>query len=169
MKDSQKIASLISDALNELEISYDIHTHDAVFTVDEASVKGPKAEAGETKNLFLRNKNGSKHFLIIAYAHSKIDLKKICDQLHIKKLSFASSERLMRYLQVTPGAVSPFGLIFDENNEVEVIVDTKIFEFDTVGFHPNDNTKTLIIRSRDLKVFLSAYAKSVRFMTFDHS
>jgi Ala-tRNA(Pro) deacylase len=51
----------------------------------------------------------------------------------------------MKYLNLTPGSVTPFGLIKDTDKHVILFIDEEITQSDFVSFHPNINTASLII------------------------
>ncbi len=82
-----------------------------------------------------------------------LDLDALGDLLG-EKIGFASKERLVQYLGLTRGAVSPFGLINDREHQVQFILDKELLKNAKLGFHPNVNTQTLIITSGDLLRFL---------------
>jgi Ala-tRNA(Pro) deacylase len=151
----------IYTVLDNLQIKYEKHEHPAVFTVEEADKYNIKLDSGSTKNLFLRNKKGDKHFLVVIQSSKKADLKKLQAFLELDKLSFASPERMMKYLGLTPGSVSPFGLINDINKEVTAVIDQCLLKEKKVGFHPNINTATLIISSEDFKKFLDSTGNKI--------
>lgn len=118
------------------------------------------------KNLFLRNKKGNHHYLVIAEHRRPVDLKALAKLLRDDRLSFASDERLHRHLGVTPGAVSPFGLIHDEARAVMVIVDEGLREAEYLSFHPNVNTSTLTISGAAFRTFLAWRGNSIRYVRF---
>ena len=101
----------IYTTLANLKIPYTRYDHAPIFTVEEGEALIKSIPAGPSKNLFLRDKTGTKHFLVVMYAHKRADLKKMAEKLGEPKLSFASPERLLKYLGVTPGSVTPLGLI----------------------------------------------------------
>ncbi len=136
------------------EISYDIFNHNAVYTVEEAKLFSSDIPGVHCKNLFLRNRSGKTHYLAIFREDREVNLKNLSKDIGSSNLSFASEERLFRYLMLKPGSVSPFGLINDEKNEVIVILDESILESDRVTFHPNINTSTLSLKSEDFVRFL---------------
>lgn len=144
----------IYNVLNKLGILYEKHEHPAVFTVADAVKYYVKIDGAHNKSIFLRNKKADKYYLILTLDSKRVNLKELQIFLTESKLSFASPEKLMEYLGLTPGSVSPFGLINDKNKIVEVIVDEELLKFDKQGFHPNINTVTLIITTEDLKKFL---------------
>ncbi len=141
----------ILDQLGIVSTRYD---HPAVFTVADAE-KYERGQAAKSKNLFLRDKKGARHFLVVLAAEKRVDLAKLGVTLNVKNLSFASPSRLLQYLQLTPGSVSPFGLIHDRDKRVEVVVDQSLLKETEQGFHPNTNTATLIISTDDFLKFLS--------------
>ncbi|HSW96335.1 MAG TPA: prolyl-tRNA synthetase associated domain-containing protein [Candidatus Saccharimonadales bacterium] len=143
----------IYSVLEKIGIPYEEYEHPPVFTVEETE-KYERGNGTPSKNLFLRNKKGNKHYLVVLEANKRIDLKNLEVLLQEKGLSFASSERMMQYLGLTPGSVSPLGLINDINQEVSVIVDKDLLKSEKQGFHPNVNTATLVIKTDDFKKFL---------------
>ena len=106
----------VYDVLAELQIPFERHEHPPVFTVEEANQHWAGIDAAHCKNLFLRNKKGTIHYLVILEHRKQADLKRLVDRLGDDRLSFASPERLMTHLGLTPGSVSPFGLINDGRN-----------------------------------------------------
>lgn len=145
---------MIYEILKELNIKYKEYRHPAVYTCEESDKYHQNSDAGRSKNLFLRNKNGDKYYLIILESKKKVNLKELSVLLDEKKLAFASSEKLLKYLNLTAGSVSPFGLINDIDKEVVVIVDKDLLKYEKVGYHPNINTATLIISIDDFKKYL---------------
>lgn len=152
----------IYSILKDLDIEYSQYDHPAVYTCEEADKHYSEVPGGRSKNLFLRDRKGKNHFLVVMSRDKQLDLKKLEEVLGMKKLTFASAERLMKYLGVTPGSVTPFGIIHDVNKEVTVIVDKDTLAHETVHFHPLVNTATLVIKSADLLKFLEAQGNEVR-------
>jgi Ala-tRNA(Pro) deacylase len=144
----------IYSVLDKLGIVYKKYEHPAVFTVEEAK-KHDTGSGSYNKSIFLRNKKGDNFYLVLTLGSKRIDLKNLAVFLNETKLSFASPEKMMKYLGLTPGSVSPFGLINDVDKVVKVIVDEELLKFDKQGYHPNINTATLIISTEDLKKFLT--------------
>jgi Ala-tRNA(Pro) deacylase len=140
--------------LDDLQISYEKYDHPAVFTVAEAALYDRGIDAGKSKNLFLRNVKGDTHYLVVMQADKRLDLQRLATLLNESKLSFASEERLVKYLGLTPGSVSPFGLINNADKSVNVIVDNDLLTYEKLAYHPNINTATLTIATEDLKKFL---------------
>ena len=150
--------------LAELGIPFTRHEHPAVFTVDEANEHWAGIDATHCKNLFLRNQKGNRHYLVILKHDKKADLRAVADQIGDGKLSFGSPERLMTQLGLTPGSVSPFGLINNADHQVRVVVDRDLKSAARVGFHPNLNTATLTIAFADFEKFLAACGNTVQYV-----
>jgi Ala-tRNA(Pro) deacylase len=153
----------IYKVLKDLNIDYIKHEHPPVYTCEEADKYYKDIKGGKSKNLFIRNKKGDKHYLVIVESSKMIDLKGLANQLGENKLSFASERRLMEYLGIKSGAVSPFGLINDKQKVVEVIIDNNLMKCDRLHYHPNINTATLEISTEDFKKFLVWTGNSVSF------
>lgn len=155
----------IYQLLNDLNISYEKYEHPAVYTVEEAQQYDRGIDAGKSKNLFLRNKKGDRHYLVVAESTRKVDISKLEELTGEKNLSFASPERLQKYLGVTPGSVSPFGLIHDADKSVQVLVDEGLLQYDKQAFHPNINTATLVISKDDFIKFLESTGNEVTYVS----
>jgi Ala-tRNA(Pro) deacylase len=122
-------------------IAFRSHEHPPVLTCDELAQYGLPGLA--CKNLFLRDQKKRRFFLVVLPAHERTDLAHIGEVVGERKLSFASPESLLEKLGVTPGAVSPLGLLNDTSFTVEVFIHRAVMQADTVHFHPNRNTASL--------------------------
>ena len=157
-------ARAVCTVLDELGIRYERHDHPPVFTVEEAVVHWRDIDATHCKNLFLRNKKGNRHYLVVAEHTRAVDLQRLVTLVGDDRLSFASPERLMRYLGLEPGSVSPFGLINDRDRHVQVVVDAGLKQCRRVAFHPNVNTSTLVVAFEDFERFLTWSGHVVRYV-----
>jgi len=155
----------VAARLAELAIAYERHEHPPVATVDEAERYWDGIDAVHCKNLFLRNQKGNRHYLVVLLHSKRADLRAVADQIGDGKLSFASPERLMAHLGLTPGSVSPFGLINDHAHAVRVVVDRDLRSAARVSFHPNINTRTYVIAAADFARFLEASGNPVQHVT----
>ena len=117
------------------------------------------------EKLFLRNQKGNRQYLVVLIASKTADLKGVADQIGDGKLSFASAERLMTHLGLTPGSVSPFGLINDPAHAVRVVLDRDLQAASRLSFHPNINTVTFTIAAADFARFLDACGNPVQHVT----
>jgi Ala-tRNA(Pro) deacylase len=150
--------------LEQLQIPFDRYEHPPIATGDEGMEHWAGIDAAHCKNLFLRNQKGTRHYLVILPVTKRADLRMVADQIGDGKLSFASAERLKTYLGVTPGSVSPFGLIHDQEHHVRVFLDRELKSAERISFHPNINTRTLVLRFADFEKFLSTTWNVVRFI-----
>jgi Ala-tRNA(Pro) deacylase len=148
------IEGKVYDILNSLEIKYTRYEHKAIYTVEEANKLEISIPGVHCKNLFIRNRKGDGHYLVLLDDRKRADLKALEKQIGSTKLSFASEERLFKYLGLKPGSVTPFGLINDINGEVIVLVDRDLTKADIVSFHPNVNTATIGVSYNDLEKFI---------------
>lgn len=153
------------DFLDAHDIAHTTHRHQPVFTVEEAQAARAHMPGGSghghSKNLFVRDKK--KNFaLVIAEESAPIDLKALAGQIDMGRLSFASAERLGRYLGVKPGSVTPFALLHamkfpaEDQPYIRVILDERLMAFDLVYFHPLHNCATTSIQPKDLVKFMRA-------------
>jgi Ala-tRNA(Pro) deacylase len=146
-------AQSVFQKLTSLEISFEIYTHEPVMTVEESRLLGlPEMPC---KNLFLKD---SKHrlWLIVALADTRISLKELGKKIGAPGLHFAQPELLKEHLHVDPGSVTPFGLLYDAEKQVNVILDAALFTRESVGFHPLKNDATVYLSPQNLKKFLDA-------------
>ena len=152
------------DYLEQQGIGFDYYEHPEAPTIEIASQFYRGEGTVLCKNLFFRNHKGNKHYLVIMDARHNMDIHEIEHQLHQGKLSFASPERMMRYLGVKPGSVSLFTLVNDVNHEVILFVDRKLLDAPKVSFHPNDNTASLVISNSDMLKFIESIGNRYEFM-----
>jgi len=145
--------SKVFDVLKNLNIDYTEHNHSPIFTIEESKDHWASVKGMHCKNLFLRDNKGKRHYLLCAEAHKAIDLKALSAEVG-QRLGFASPKRLMQYLRLEPGSVSPFGLINDDDAVVQVMLDSEIKDVELVNFHPNVNTATLGIHPTDLEKYI---------------
>lgn len=141
--------------LQELGIETTTVHHPPVFTVEEAKALRGEISGAHTKNLFLRDKHGSM-WLVVCLEDRRLDLRELAERIGAKKLSFGSAARLMKYLGVTAGAVTPFAVINDGQRRVQVVLDRALRERSLLNFHPLDNAMTTSIRANDFLRFLDA-------------
>jgi Ala-tRNA(Pro) deacylase len=149
-------------ALDALGVRYERHEHPAVFNAEDAAKIWDPIPGTQCKNLFLRNKKGDRHYLVILEIAKRADFKDLVKVVGDDRLSFGSPDRLMAKLGLTPGSVSPFGLINDADGSVRVIVDRDLRGKERLIFHPNINTATVVVSWADLERFLATRTNSVR-------
>ncbi len=142
------------ELLAKLSISFEYHEHPPVATIADAKLYWKDLNSGRCKNIFFRNHKGDRHYLVILEHLRQLDIHDLEKRLKQGKLTFASDQRLKKYLGVEPGSVSPFGLINDETHHVHLFIDEQLAGFDRLSFHPNINTASLVISKQDFIKFL---------------
>ncbi len=136
--------------LDKLGIAYRLIEHEAVYTIEDmARIPLPDMQC-VAKNLFLRNANGKRHYLVTMPHDKPLDLKDLRGKLDEKNLSFASEERLEKHLGVKPGSVTPLGVLNGLDSAVTVVLDEDLKQRGQVAVHPNVNTATLYLLWEDL-------------------
>ena len=150
--------------LAQHSIAYERCDHPAVFTCEEAEKLVPNLPGGNTKNLFLRDKAGKRHVLAVVPHEKNVDLKTFAAAIGMKGVSFASPERLLNHLGVTPGAATLLGLVTDGDHAVEVVIDEKLWKADALLCHSLVNTATLVISHAGIETFLKATGHEAKVM-----
>ena len=142
--------------LDALGITYDTYAHPPVFNSADVEAHWAGIDGTKVKNLFLRNKKGDRHYLVILEVSKQANLRHLVKIVGDDRLSFGSPERLMARLGITPGSVSPFGLIHDTGRTVRVVIDADLRGAARLIFHPNINTASVAISGADLERFLAS-------------
>ena len=142
------------DILNNLEIEFEYNEHPPAPTIEEAKKYWKDLEATHCKNIFFRNHKGNRHYLVILEHTQILDIHDLEKRLKQGKLSFSSEKRMVKYLGLKPGSVSPFGLINDKENHVNLFLDENLKNSKKISFHPNLNTASLVINFRDFEKFV---------------
>ena len=138
------------------------HEHPPVMTVEESLRLVPMFPGAKTKNLFLRDKKGRRHFLVTVPHDKAVDIDAVAEIIGVNGLGFGSEERLVRYLGIRPGSVSLLALANDEARAVEFVIDKALWEAEAVHAHPLVNTATMVIPHADLERFLAATGHEAR-------
>ncbi len=140
--------------LDSNSISYQRFDHSAVFTCEQAKKQNPNLPGTKTKNLFLRDNKGKRHFLVSVPDYVTVDLKALTSILKADRLGMASAERLKKHLGLDPGSVTLLGVVNDSSCTVQVVVDQELWQAKALQCHPLTNTSTLVIAVSDLqKIF----------------
>ena len=161
MSKSEKVLQLLS----ELDINYELYEHPPVPTVEDALPYWDKIDATHCKNLFFRNHKGNRHYLVILKHNRKLNIRDLEQRLKQGKISFASPRRMERYLGLSGGSVSVFGLINDEENHVHLFLDDGLKSAEKISFHPNENNATVVISDQSFIKFLDWSKNSYEFIT----
>ena len=147
------------------KIDYQRFDHPPVYTVADVHRLTPNLPGAKTKNLFLRDKKGERHFLVVMPADKRLDLKALPAILASTKVSFGSASRLMAHLGVEPGAVSLLAVLNDTRKAVEVFIDEALWSADAFQFHPMVNTSTLVLAKTSVQLFLAALDHDFQIVT----
>lgn len=150
--------------LEELGIDYQYYEHPPAPTIEEAVKYWKDLDATHCKNLFFRNHKGNRHYLVILDHRQELNIRDLEQRLRQGKLTFASPKRMMKYLGITPGSVSPLALIHDEEKHVHVFLDERLKESSTISFHPCINTASLVISWEDFLKFLHHQGNSYEYV-----
>ena len=146
--------SSVFATLKKLNIPYEVFEHPPLDTIEIALEYWRNIDAMHCKNLFFRNHKGNRHYLVIIKDTTPFNIRSLEQKLKQGKLTFGSEKRLMKYLGVKPGSVSPFGLINDEEHHVHLFLDQQLKNADKISFHPNDNTASLVLSYKDFINYL---------------
>ena len=142
--------------LRDHNVAFEATEHAAVYNMEElAAICLPHPE-WDAKNLFVRDDKKRNYYLITVKGDKRVDLKEFRKQHGLRNLSFASADDLMEILGLIPGAVTPLGLLNDENLRVKLYLDAD-FAGNMIGVHPNDNTATVWMQADDLRALIRAH------------
>lgn len=141
------------------------YQHEAIFRVGEGEHIKTHLTGAHTKNLFLKDKKGH-IFLVIACDDTIIDLKWLSKRLSAGRFSFGKPELLKQVLNVTPGSVTPFALIHDDQKIVRPVLDEKMMTYDILNFHPLQNTMTSAIKNADFINFFDVLGYDPEYVDF---
>ena len=151
--------------LDSHQFVYQRVEHPAVFTCAEAEHHRPPVPATSTKNLFLCDKKARRFFLAVTSCEKNLRLDSLSAQLDVPHLRFASEENLYRLLGVGRGAVTMMGLLNDTGNQVQLWMDSEIWQADHFLSHPLVNTATLIVPRPELERFLALTGHELHFFS----
>ena len=154
----QKIYAL----LGERGMWHEITEHEAVYNMAEmAEIAIPYPEA-DAKNLFVRDDKKRNYYLITVKDNKRVDLKEFKRRNGTRSLSFASAEELLQLMGLTPGSVTPLGLLNDSERRVKLYLDKAFLDAPAlIGVHPNDNTATVCMKTEDLISLLTEHGSEV--------
>lgn len=141
----------VYDLLDRLNIEYQRVDHEAVDTMEAcAAVDEVLEPAVICKNLFLTNSARTEYYLLMLCAEKKFKTAEVSKQIGASRLSFADADKMLEYLDITPGSVSVMGLMNDHGHKVNLLVDEDVFKLEYFGCHPCINTSSLRLRTKDV-------------------
>ena len=153
----------IIELLDSKKIKYEIAEHKPVYTIDEmleCNLPHPDLIA---KNLFVRDDKKRKYYLITCLEDKKVNLKEFRKANDTRPLTFASEDELMDKMGLYRGAVTPFGVLNNDDKDVVVYID-KDYENKLMGIHPCDNTATVYIKTRDISKLIKDHGNELHFV-----
>lgn len=150
---AQAKKAIVKKYLEEHNIDYKIYEHPAAFTCEESEIICKDVPGLACKNLFLKGKKSKQLYLVVTSDKKKLDLKKLANLLGEKHVGFASAELMQEHLNLKPGSVSPFGLLYDAAGHVKFIIDEDAWNAEIVHFHPNVNTASLVLQKEAFHKF----------------
>ncbi len=160
---------ILHELLASLGIPFTEYTHKAVFHCHESEGLDIDIPGAHTKQLLLRSKKHDKHLLLIVMHDKRVDTKALAKKYNVQSFSFASPEVMMELLGVTPGSVTPFGLMHDKDHILEVIIDEDAWNIGLFRFHPMVNTATLTIDREGFVKWLEYTGHSYSVHSFKNS
>lgn len=143
------VAREVFELISAMGIGYQYVEHPPVETIEDCFAPAEALNAVIPKNLFLSPRNHSSFHLLLVRPDAVYRTADISKQLGVSRLSFGPSEKLYEYLQTLPGAISPMGLLFDEEKKVHLAVDSALRQVPRLGFHPCINTMSLAMSGED--------------------
>ena len=170
MERQEKVLNFLSNN----GIAFECYNHPEGKTIEEAKRWWREDGSVHCKNIFMRNHKGTQHYLICFDCDHDLAIHDLEQRLKASlvaagqkapgKLSFASPERMMRYLGLEPGSVSPFGLINDAEQHVILFLDKNLQQAESLSFHPNDCTGTVVIGKADFERYLSIVGNTYEYL-----
>ena len=158
-----------NDLLKELDskgIGYNKYEHDALYTVEDSETKRGDIVGAHTKNLFLKNKKGF-FCLLTCEESSLVNLKQFSKSIEAGNLSFANEEYLLKYMAITPGSVSPYGLLNDYDNKIVFYLEEGLYNSEKINFHPLLNTSTITTTTKDFINFMIEKKKKINIFSLE--
>ena len=144
----------VANKLQELGITFDVVEHPPAFTTEQADSYIEGMEGVRTKSMFLTNKKKTQYYLLIMDDKKRLDMDDVKVQVRADRIRMASLDSLAKKMNLPAGTVSPFGLLNNEEKDIQVYFDKEIIDEERMTFHPNTNEKTIFISTQDLFKFL---------------
>ncbi|EGD37757.1 prolyl-tRNA synthetase associated domain-containing protein [Streptococcus sanguinis] len=144
----------VANKLQELGIAFDVVEHPPAFTTEQADSYIEGMEGVRTKSMFLTNRKKTQYYLLIMDDKKRLDMDDFKVQVGADRIRMASLESLAEKMNLPAGTVSPFGLLNNEEKDIQVYFDKEIINEERMTFHPNTNEKTIFISTQDLFKFL---------------
>jgi Ala-tRNA(Pro) deacylase len=146
--------------LKDHGVAFEVNEHQAVFNMGELDAVNLAYPEWDVKNLFIRDDKKRHYYLISVKGDKRVDLKAFRKKYGLRALSFASENDLLTIMGLTPGSVTPLGLLNDTDCQVHFYLDAE-FVGNLIGVHPNDNTATVWLKADTLVNLIKAHGNDV--------
>ena len=154
----------VLNKLDELQIKYQLIKHIPIYTIEEANNLDIENKEYIVKNLFLRDDKKRNYYLVVIKSYKKVNLNDLMLKINSRRLSFASSDDLNKYLNLKKGSVTPLEILNDKNKVVTIIIDEDILKDNLIGVHPNDNRATIFIKTKDLIKLIELHGNLIKYV-----
>lgn len=151
----------VYDMLKQLDIQYVQEDHPPVYTIEDMQGLNLDQFGEICKNLFLSDDKGKRQFLVVLPGQKRADLQNLGKILGVSKLRFASEKRLMQQMRLEKGAVTPLGVINNDDHQLPVYIDKELQTYEKIGVHPNTNCATVFLSVQDLLRYIEACGNPV--------
>ena len=159
----------VYDLLDKLGVSYQRIDHEAAMTMEACAAVDEALEATICKNLMLCNRQNTEFYLLLIPGDKPFKTKELSKQIESSRLSFAAPEYMLEFLDITPGSLSVFGLMNDQENRVQLLIDADVLKGEYIGFHPCINTSSLRLKTADLvKKIIPAMGHAPRLVNLEY-
>lgn len=136
--------------LDSLGIEFERADHDFADTIEACHEVEKVLGCEICKNLLLTNRQMTEVYLLLMPGDKPFKTKLLSKQIGSARLSFASAEQMLQYLDITPGSVSVLGLMNDADSKVRLLVDRELLNQEYIGCHPCINSSSLKIKTSDI-------------------
>lgn len=138
------------ELLERLGVEYTRVDHEHADTIEACHEIEKLLGCEICKNLFLTNRQMTEVWLLLMPGEKPFKTRLLSKQIGSARLSFASAEQMLQYLNITPGSVSVLGLMNDKENKVRLLIDHDLLSRESIGMHPCINTSSLRVKTADL-------------------
>ena len=140
----------IYDRLDALGIEYKRADHEHADTMEDCLLIESVLGAKICKNLFLCNRQKTSFYMLLMPGDKPFKTKYLTSQLNCARLSFAEADKMQEFLHTTPGSVSALELIFDTDNNIQLVIDNDLMKDEFISGHPGISTSTVRLRREDM-------------------
>ncbi|MEG1527947.1 MAG: YbaK/EbsC family protein [Clostridia bacterium] len=147
--------------LDANNIKYELFRHPAVVSVEDSKNIVHIPDCCSYKSLLVKDKKSPRYFMIVLPFDKRADMRFLASYVCADKFEFASQDKLIEFLGVKRGSVSPFCFLNQSSVSVGLMLDRQILSANRVRFHPTDNTATVALTSSDFLTCVSLMNKEI--------